>query len=63
MSEIFSRTEALLGKEAMEKLKNSRVALFGLGGVGSAASLSGSALGAAVSAATLAGVFSKLMLC
>ena len=37
MSEIFSRTEALLGKEAMKKLKNSRVALFGLGGVGSAA--------------------------
>ena len=37
MSEIFSRTEALLGAEAMEKLKKSRVALFGLGGVGSAA--------------------------
>ena len=37
MSEIFSRTEALLGKEAMKKLKSSRVALFGLGGVGSAA--------------------------
>lgn len=37
MSEIFSRTEALLGKEAMEKLKKSRVAIFGLGGVGSSA--------------------------
>lgn len=37
MSEAFSRTEALLGETAMEKLKNSRVALFGLGGVGSAA--------------------------
>lgn len=37
MSEIFSRTEALLGAAAMEKLKKSRVALFGLGGVGSAA--------------------------
>lgn len=34
MNEIFSRTEALLGKEALSKLQNSRVALFGLGGVG-----------------------------
>ena len=31
---MFSRTEALFGKEALSKLKNSRVALFGLGGVG-----------------------------
>ncbi len=30
----FSRTELLLGKEAMEKLNNSRVAVFGIGGVG-----------------------------
>ena len=30
----FSRTELLLGQEAMEKLKNARVAVFGLGGVG-----------------------------
>lgn len=30
----FSRTELLLGREAMEKLYNSRVAVFGLGGVG-----------------------------
>ena len=30
----FSRTELLLGKAAMEKLKNSRVAVFGIGGVG-----------------------------
>jgi tRNA A37 threonylcarbamoyladenosine dehydratase len=30
----FSRTELLLGKDAMEKLKNSRVAVFGIGGVG-----------------------------
>lgn len=30
----FSRTELLLGKQAMEKLKNARVAVFGLGGVG-----------------------------
>ena len=30
----FSRTELLLGSEGMEKLKNSRVAVFGIGGVG-----------------------------
>ena len=30
----FSRTEMLLGKEAMENLKHSRVAVFGVGGVG-----------------------------
>ena len=30
----FSRTELLLGKEAMNKLKKSRVAIFGIGGVG-----------------------------
>jgi tRNA A37 threonylcarbamoyladenosine dehydratase len=30
----FSRTELLLGKEAMEKLSKSRVAVFGVGGVG-----------------------------
>ncbi|MCI5640541.1 MAG: tRNA threonylcarbamoyladenosine dehydratase [Lachnospiraceae bacterium] len=30
----FSRTELLLGKEAMERLKNARVAVFGVGGVG-----------------------------
>ena len=34
MSEQYSRTELLLGKEAMEKLHNSRVAVFGTGGVG-----------------------------
>ena len=32
--EKFLRTEMLLGKEAVEKLKNSRVAVFGIGGVG-----------------------------
>lgn len=37
MDNIFARTEALLGADAMEKLKNARVAVFGLGGVGSAA--------------------------
>lgn len=30
----FSRTELLFGKEAMERLANSRVAVFGIGGVG-----------------------------
>ena len=30
----FSRTELLYGKEAMEKLANARVAIFGIGGVG-----------------------------
>ena len=30
----FSRTELLLGKDAMEKLADSRVAVFGIGGVG-----------------------------
>ena len=30
----FSRTELLLGEEALEKLKTSRVAVFGIGGVG-----------------------------
>ncbi|MDE6599656.1 MAG: ThiF family adenylyltransferase, partial [Oscillospiraceae bacterium] len=34
MMNQFSRTELLLGSECMEKLKNSRVAVFGIGGVG-----------------------------
>ena len=34
MTEEFSRTERLLGSSAMEKLAASRVAVFGLGGVG-----------------------------
>ena len=34
MSEIFTRTERLLGKEAMDILSNSHVAVFGVGGVG-----------------------------
>jgi len=34
MTDQFSRTELLIGKEAIEKLKKSRVAVFGLGGVG-----------------------------
>lgn len=31
----FSRTEILIGKENIEKLKKSKVAIFGIGGVGS----------------------------
>ena len=34
ISEENSRTALLLGEEAIEKLKNSRVAVFGVGGVG-----------------------------
>ncbi len=34
MNERFIRTELLLGKNAMEKLRRSRVAVFGIGGVG-----------------------------
>ena len=31
----FSRTELIIGKEALKKLHNSKVAIFGIGGVGS----------------------------
>lgn len=34
MPERFSRTELLFGNDAIEKLKHSRVAVFGVGGVG-----------------------------
>ncbi|MEE1320802.1 MAG: tRNA threonylcarbamoyladenosine dehydratase [Acutalibacteraceae bacterium] len=34
MSNKFSRTEMLIGSTALEKLKSSRVAVFGVGGVG-----------------------------
>lgn len=34
MDERFSRTELLLGRTAMERLRRARVAVFGLGGVG-----------------------------
>lgn len=34
MNEKFSRTEKLIGKDAMEILARSRVAVFGIGGVG-----------------------------
>ncbi len=35
METIYSRTEMLIGQIAVEKLKNSAVAVFGVGGVGS----------------------------
>ena len=35
MDEKFSRTEMLIGNDGMGKLKNAKVAVFGLGGVGS----------------------------
>ena len=34
MQEQFSRTELLLGRQGMERLKAARVAVFGIGGVG-----------------------------
>ena len=34
MEEQFSRTERLIGKEALERLKQAHVAVFGIGGVG-----------------------------
>lgn len=34
MNEQFTRTETLIGAECLNKLKNSRVAVFGIGGVG-----------------------------
>ena len=35
MTNQFSRTELLIGKEGIDKLKNSKVVIFGIGGVGS----------------------------
>lgn len=35
MLEQFSRTELLIGKKGIEKLQNAKVAIFGIGGVGS----------------------------
>ena len=37
--EQFLRTEIIVGKDNMEKLKNTRVAVFGVGGVGSYAAM------------------------
>jgi len=48
MGSPFSRTERLLGSEAVERLKQARVAVFGIGGVGSfaAEALARSGIGA-----------------
>ena len=35
MENQFSRTELLIGKDGIEKLNKSKVAIFGIGGVGS----------------------------
>ena len=35
MQEQFSRTELLIGKEGIKKLQNAKVAILGIGGVGS----------------------------
>ena len=35
MLDQFSRTELLIGKEGINKLQNSKIAIFGIGGVGS----------------------------
>mgnify|MGYP002706894990 CR=1 FL=1 len=35
MQNQFSRTELLIGKESIERLNNAKVAIFGIGGVGS----------------------------
>ena len=34
MNEFYQRTQALIGEEALEKIKESHVAVFGVGGVG-----------------------------
>ena len=50
MADQFSRTALLLGEEAIDRLKKSRVAVFGIGGVGAAAveALARSGVGALV---------------
>ena len=35
MHNEFSRTQMLIGKNGIEKLNNSKIAIFGIGGVGS----------------------------
>ena len=34
MQNQFSRTELLIGKDGVQKLKNAKIAVFGIGGVG-----------------------------
>ena len=34
MDNLFARTEVLIGSDALKQLNNSRVAIFGIGGVG-----------------------------
>lgn len=34
MEEFYSRTELLIGRDGVEKLRNARVIIFGIGGVG-----------------------------
>ena len=48
MEEAFSRTEQLLGPDAMDRLRHSKVAVFGIGGVGgyAAEALARSGIGA-----------------
>ena len=48
MADQYSRTRLLLGDEAIARLRNARVALFGLGGVGgyTAEALARSGIGA-----------------
>ncbi len=48
MNDIFSRTEMLIGTESLTKLKDCRVAVFGIGGVGGyvAEALARSSIGA-----------------
>lgn len=38
MNDSFFRTKLLIGNDSFQKLKNSKIALFGIGGVGSFAS-------------------------
>lgn len=35
IKDIYNRTEIVIGKDNLEKIKKSKVLLFGLGGVGS----------------------------
>ena len=58
----FSRTELLIGSDAVQKLKNSRVAIFGVGGVGGYAveALARSGIGTIDSLAYNNGLYSQI---